>query len=112
MGATESHLVANYIVEAGISVVLLPTRPVPLTWDTRRLLLGPPLVEESALEVLLRAAESPAALARSKEERSHIAVGVKADVGAWPVRNTRFDIGWVCILFVCTSRLTDGCDRL
>lgn len=36
-GATEAHLLAKQIAEAGISVVLTSPRPFPGTWDTRRM---------------------------------------------------------------------------
>lgn len=35
-GATEAHLLAKEIAEAGVGVVLVPVRPFPFVWETRR----------------------------------------------------------------------------
>jgi hypothetical protein len=36
-GATEAHLLAKEIGDAGVSVILTPSRPFPHTWDQRRM---------------------------------------------------------------------------
>ncbi|KAF9055504.1 hypothetical protein BDZ89DRAFT_1088087 [Hymenopellis radicata] len=53
-GATEAHLLAQEIAQAGVGVILNPVRPIPLTWDERRILPGPPLSNETGLAVLLK----------------------------------------------------------
>lgn len=37
VGASEAHLLAEEIAAAGISVVLTRIRPLPQTWDQRRM---------------------------------------------------------------------------
>jgi hypothetical protein len=34
--ATEAHLLAKEIAQAGVGVVLVPTRPFPYVWECRR----------------------------------------------------------------------------
>ncbi|KAG6881592.1 hypothetical protein C0993_000830, partial [Termitomyces sp. T159_Od127] len=80
-GANEAHLLAKEIGEAGIGVILTPSRPFPGTWESRRILPGPPLIEHSAVSVL------------------H-ANGVKVGLGVeeqWDARNLRFAIGWAAL---------------
>jgi hypothetical protein len=36
-GATEAHLLASELAEAGVGVVLVPTRPFPETWQQQRM---------------------------------------------------------------------------
>jgi hypothetical protein len=36
-GATEAHLLASELVEAGVGVVLIPARSFPETWQQRRM---------------------------------------------------------------------------
>lgn len=36
-GATEAHLLASEIGEAGVSVILTSPRPYPLTWERQRM---------------------------------------------------------------------------
>lgn len=54
-GAQESHLLANEIASAGVSVIATRPKPFPFTWDTRRILPGPPLTADSLVPVLLAA---------------------------------------------------------
>ncbi|KAJ3932878.1 MAG: hypothetical protein NXY57DRAFT_1001001 [Lentinula lateritia] len=42
-GATESHLLAKELAEAGVGVVVGPVHPFPDSWEIRRMLPGPPL---------------------------------------------------------------------
>ncbi|KAL4067994.1 hypothetical protein J3A83DRAFT_3786026 [Scleroderma citrinum] len=54
-GAQESHLLANEIASAGVSVIVTRPKPYPETWDKRRILSGPPLTADSLVPVLLAA---------------------------------------------------------
>ena len=36
-GASEAHLLAKEISEAGIGVILTPSRPFPVSWKSRRM---------------------------------------------------------------------------
>lgn len=36
-GATEAHLLAKEIGEAGVGVILVPVRPFPFAWESRRM---------------------------------------------------------------------------
>ncbi|KAG1808290.1 composite domain of metallo-dependent hydrolase [Suillus subaureus] len=67
--------------EAGVGVVLTPSRPFPDDWESKRILPGPPLTNESAVTTLL-------------------AHGVTVGVGVveqWSARNTRFDVAWAAL---------------
>ncbi|KAF8914186.1 carbohydrate esterase family 9 protein [Gymnopilus junonius] len=80
-GATESHLLAQEIADAGVGVILNPTRPIPLAWDQRRILPGPPLTNDTTLVTLL-------------EHDVIVGIGVR---NAWEARNTRFDVQWAVL---------------
>ncbi|THG99949.1 hypothetical protein EW026_g2520 [Hermanssonia centrifuga] len=80
-GASEAHLLAKEISDAGVGVVVSPSRSYPGSWENRRILPGPPLSEKSNL----------------LELRAHnvsVALGVPS---AWEARNTRFDLGWIAL---------------
>lgn len=80
-GAAEAHLLAKELGEAGVGVVLTPSRPFPDDWESKRILPGPPLTSESAVTTLL-------------------AHGVTVGVGVveqWSARNTRFDVAWAAL---------------
>ncbi|KAG6832612.1 hypothetical protein H0H92_014448 [Tricholoma furcatifolium] len=80
-GANEAHLLAKEIGEAGVGVILTPSRPFPGTWESRRILSGPPLSEHNAVAVL----------------RAHgVTVGLGVEE-AWDARNTRFNIAWAAL---------------
>ncbi|KAG7441138.1 carbohydrate esterase family 9 protein [Guyanagaster necrorhizus] len=87
LGASEAHLLATEIGNAGVGVILGRVRPFPTDWQSRRILPGPPLSEDSALDVLL----------------SHnVTVGIGLDIlGLGPqkssARNTRFDAAWAAL---------------
>ncbi|KAJ3511745.1 hypothetical protein NLJ89_g3919 [Agrocybe chaxingu] len=51
-GANEAHLLAKEIGQAGIGVILAPSRSFPGTWRSRRILAGPPLTEDNSVAVL------------------------------------------------------------
>lgn len=80
-GASEAHLLAEEIGEAGVSVILTSPRPYPGTWEQQRILLGPPLSRDSTLMALLA-------------KNVHVAIGVIDEFNA---RNTRFDIAWAAL---------------
>jgi len=80
-GASEAHLLAKEIGEAGIGVILIPVHPFPVTWKSRRVLPGSPLTQESAVMALLT---------------HNVTLGIGIDE-QWSARNTRFDIGWISL---------------
>jgi hypothetical protein len=80
-GANEAHLLAKEIGEAGVDVILNPSRPFPGTWKSKRILPGPPLTEQNAI----------AALAANNVT---VGVGVPEQ---WASRNIRFDIAWAAL---------------
>ncbi|KAJ4474593.1 hypothetical protein C8J55DRAFT_607143 [Lentinula edodes] len=52
-GATESHLLAKELAEAGVGVVVGPVHPFPESWEIRRKLPGPPLSRDRTIGSLL-----------------------------------------------------------
>ncbi|KAI0690094.1 carbohydrate esterase family 9 protein [Cytidiella melzeri] len=52
-GASEAHLIAAEIGQAGAGVILTPFHAFPSRWEQRRILPGPPLTAESAVTTLL-----------------------------------------------------------
>ncbi|KAJ7220031.1 hypothetical protein GGX14DRAFT_585165, partial [Mycena pura] len=89
MGAAEAHLLASDIAAASVGVILVPPRSFPYNWESRRILPGPPLTAQSSAAYLT----------------SHgVTVGLgpqgvmgDASMGAWAVRNLRFDMAWVAL---------------
>ncbi|KAH9083405.1 carbohydrate esterase family 9 protein [Lactarius deliciosus] len=80
-GATEAHLLASELAEAGVGVVLTRARPFPGSWEQRRILPGPPLSEDSAILRLM----------------THgVTVGVGVDEPS-SAAATRFDLGWIAL---------------
>ncbi|KAG9670364.1 amidohydrolase, partial [Aureobasidium melanogenum] len=55
LGAAESHLVAKELAAAKVAVVLAPLLPWAQSWDQRRSLMGAPLHNGTAIDVLLNA---------------------------------------------------------
>ncbi|KAG9841701.1 amidohydrolase, partial [Aureobasidium melanogenum] len=55
LGAAESHLVAEELAAAEVAVVLAPLLPWAQSWDQRRSLMGAPLHNGTAIDVLLDA---------------------------------------------------------
>jgi imidazolonepropionase-like amidohydrolase len=55
LGAAESHLVAEELAAANVSVVLAPLLPWAQSWDQRRSLMGAPLHNGTAIDVLMDA---------------------------------------------------------
>jgi imidazolonepropionase-like amidohydrolase len=80
-GATEAHLLAKEIANAGISVILTSPRAYPGHWEQNRILPGPPLSKQSSVGALLA-------------EGVNVAIGVVDESSA---RNTRFEVGWVAL---------------
>ncbi|KAF7312052.1 Carbohydrate esterase family 9 protein [Mycena indigotica] len=77
-GATEAHLLAKELGEAGIGVVLVPARATPTFWENRRILPGPPLTEHTDLSRLIA---------------HNVTVGLGV-LEIWDARNTRFEAAW------------------
>ncbi|KAJ7089245.1 carbohydrate esterase family 9 protein [Mycena belliarum] len=76
-GATEAHLLAEEIGQAGVGVIL-QQRPFPSAWERKRILPGPPLTQSSAIAALVA---------------HNVTVGIAVDE-LDRVRNTRFDMAW------------------
>ncbi|KAK5999938.1 hypothetical protein QM012_005026 [Aureobasidium pullulans] len=55
LGAAESHLIAKELAAAEVAVVLAPLLPWAQSWDQRRSLMGAPLHNGTAIDVLLDA---------------------------------------------------------
>lgn len=79
-GATEAHLIAKDIARAGVGVIVIPARPFPGQWETRRILPGPPL--------------SISAISALREHNVTVAIGVKDSDQA---RYARFDLAWAAL---------------
>ncbi|KAJ7669345.1 carbohydrate esterase family 9 protein [Mycena polygramma] len=76
-GATEAHLLAKEIGEAGVGVIV-QQRPFPSTWEQKRILPGPPLTQSSAIAAFVA---------------HNVTVGIQV-ANPSSVRNTRFDVVW------------------
>jgi imidazolonepropionase-like amidohydrolase len=79
--AQEAHLLAKEIGEAGVGVILRAVRPFPSSWESQRILPGPPLSKENAVSVLLA---------------HNVTVGVGV-VDSTSARSLRFDVGWAAL---------------
>ncbi|KAJ7056657.1 carbohydrate esterase family 9 protein [Mycena amicta] len=77
-GATEAHLLAKQLGEAGIGIILVPARSYPLFWENRRFLAGPPLTEHTDVSTLIA---------------HNVTVGLGV-LEIWDARNTRFEAAW------------------
>ncbi|KAH7913892.1 carbohydrate esterase family 9 protein [Hygrophoropsis aurantiaca] len=80
-GASEAHLLAEELGQAGVGVILNPARPFPANWEDRRILPGPPLTEHSAISKL-------------QAHNVTVAIGV---LESWDARNARFDLAWAAL---------------
>ncbi|KAG8977393.1 hypothetical protein FRC05_001791 [Tulasnella sp. 425] len=80
-GASEAHILAKQLADAGVGIVVSRARSFPLTWDARRMLPGPPLTWDTNISVLLR---------------HGVTVGVGILEG-WEARNTRFEVAWAAL---------------
>ncbi|KAF5363169.1 hypothetical protein D9758_008331 [Tetrapyrgos nigripes] len=82
-GASEAHLLAKEIGEAGVGVIVSRPRPFPSTWEQARILPGPPLTQDTAIKKLLA---------------HNVIVGVGAGYPSpGMARITRFDVGWISL---------------
>jgi len=77
-GAAEAHLLAKEIGRARVGVILTPPRPIPETWDDKRILPGPPVSNDTALVTLLE---------------NNVLVGIGTADAALAAQ-TRFDLAW------------------
>ncbi|KAH9935457.1 composite domain of metallo-dependent hydrolase [Fomitopsis serialis] len=80
-GASEAHLLAKEIGEAGIGVLITRPRPFPGTWEQRRIMPGLPLSETNAITALTG---------------NNVTVGIGIEE-AWQARNTRWDASWAAL---------------
>ncbi|KAF7330294.1 Carbohydrate esterase family 9 protein [Mycena venus] len=80
-GATEAHLLAKELGEAGVGVILNPARPFPYFWEMRRILPGPPTTEHTAVSALMA---------------HNVTVGLGV-MEIWEARNTRFEVAWASL---------------
>ncbi|KAH7927128.1 carbohydrate esterase family 9 protein [Leucogyrophana mollusca] len=80
-GASEAHVLAAELGQAGVGVILNPARPFPTLWEDRRILPGPPLTEHSAISKLLA---------------HNVTVGIGV-LESWDARNARFDLAWAAL---------------
>ncbi|GAA5841787.1 hypothetical protein JCM11251_004064 [Rhodosporidiobolus azoricus] len=84
-GAQEAYLLASELASANIAVILTPVRALPVDWDQRRALPGPPLTPKGPIEVL-------------HEAGVKVAIGVQEE---WQLRGLLWEVAWA-------QRLTDG----
>lgn len=91
--ASEAHLLAKDIADAGAGVILIPARMYPTSWERRRTLPGPPLTPQSAIGVLTAA---------------NVTVGLGIEEG-WQARNQRFDLAWVRSSFLLVQKSQKNC---
>ncbi|CAA7259139.1 unnamed protein product [Cyclocybe aegerita] len=80
-GANEAHLLAKEIGQAGIGVILAPSRSFPGTWRSQRILAGPPLTEDNSVAVL---------------SAHNVTVGIGIEE-QWASVNLRFDAAWAAL---------------
>ncbi|EKM81023.1 hypothetical protein AGABI1DRAFT_127066 [Agaricus bisporus var. burnettii JB137-S8] len=80
-GATEAHFLAKELADAGVGVILTPLKPLPVSWEKRRIMPGPPITKETTLSILLK---------------HGVVVGIGSE-GAWSVRNLPFELAWAAI---------------
>ncbi|TFY72584.1 hypothetical protein EVG20_g397 [Dentipellis fragilis] len=80
-GANEAHLLAKELAQADIGVIVIASRPFPATWESKRILPGPPLSQDSGITALLA---------------HNVSVGIGVEE-SWSARNTRFDLGWAAL---------------
>ncbi|EGN99656.1 hypothetical protein SERLA73DRAFT_159873 [Serpula lacrymans var. lacrymans S7.3] len=87
--AAEAHLLAKEIAEANVGVIVTPPRSFPYTWEGRRILLGPPVTEETVVSVLTSHNVTVGIGPQGVEEEEPMA--------GWAVRNLKWDAAWVSI---------------
>ena len=80
-GGGEAHLLAKELGKANVGVILNPVRPFPASWESRRILPGPPLTEESQILHLLK-------------HKVTVGVGI---LESWEAQDARFSLGWAAL---------------
>ncbi|KAJ7650701.1 carbohydrate esterase family 9 protein [Roridomyces roridus] len=80
-GASEAHILARELGEAGVGIILNPARSFPYTWEERRILPGPPLTESTPVSTLMA---------------HNVTVGLGV-MEIWDARNLRFDAAWASL---------------
>ncbi|KAH8822344.1 carbohydrate esterase family 9 protein [Flagelloscypha sp. PMI_526] len=80
-GGEEAHLLARQLAEAGVGVIVSPVRSLGRKWETRRILPGVPLTNETVITKLLN-------------HNVTVGIGVKEN---WMARNLRFEIGYAAV---------------
>ncbi|PPQ63495.1 hypothetical protein CVT24_005152 [Panaeolus cyanescens] len=80
-GGAEAHLLARELAEAEIGVILNPPRPFPYSWESRRILPGPPITNNTAVTELLA---------------HNVLVGLGCE-HVWDARNLPFEVTRVAI---------------
>ncbi|KAG8904908.1 hypothetical protein FRC01_008549, partial [Tulasnella sp. 417] len=76
-----AHLLAKQLADARVGIIVSRARSFPMTWDSRRMLPGPPLTWDTNISVLLR---------------HGVTVGVGILEG-WEARNTGFEVAWAAL---------------
>ncbi|TFK48234.1 composite domain of metallo-dependent hydrolase [Heliocybe sulcata] len=87
MGASEAHLLASELADAGVGVIVAPVRPQPYEWERRRVLPGPPLTKDDLIGTLFKAGVTVGIAPQG--------VSGERMMSTWAVRNARFDAAWV-----------------
>ncbi|KAI6021404.1 composite domain of metallo-dependent hydrolase [Pisolithus microcarpus] len=80
-GAAEAHVLSKELAAAGVGVIVSPSRPFPEDWQSRRILPGPPLTNDSIISTLL-------------DHGVTVGIGI---LEPWSARSTRFDIAWAAL---------------
>ncbi len=78
-GAHEAWILADEIAEANIGVIISPPRSYPGSWDSRRIMAGPPVTKQSLAAFLT-------------DHGVTVGLGVNEE---WMARNTRQEAAWV-----------------
>jgi len=78
VGGAEAHLIADDLADENVSVILGPAKCIPIEWETRRCLPGPPLAHHTGLDILYKAG---------------VNVGITSKDSSW-TRNLIWDAGW------------------
>jgi len=85
VGATEAHVLVKELRHAKVGVLVRP-RSFPYSWESRRIIPGPPLTPQDFVSYLIS---------------QDVEVGIMpqgvgdASIDAWAVQNLRFDAGWI-----------------
>ncbi|KAF9782828.1 carbohydrate esterase family 9 protein [Thelephora terrestris] len=84
-GATEAHILARELRHAKVGVLVHP-RPYPYSWDSRRIIPGPPLTPQDFVSYLISQGIEVGLMPQGIGER---------DMDGWAAQNLRFDAGWI-----------------